>query len=221
MDTSTGVQSRIPPGTAAFITIAVFVAAVQELHPEWLALAERDPLRFAAGEWWRVVTALFAYDDGAVQKLGIVFGALVLGIVAERKIGSVEWLTIAFVSGLVGQIVGLWWQPVGAGSSVAVAGLLGATAMWLAWPKHRVGGEAAGAQAANAARAFARPRGAGDPRLNRGALGVSGKMLPWFACIGSLLVLVLAVYLVAMHDLHGPPIFVGAALAALFLRRSG
>ena len=90
---------------------------------------------FAAGEWWRVVTALFAYDDGPVQKLGIVFGVLALGIVAERKIGTVEWLIIAFVSGLAGQIVGLWWQPVGAGSSVAVAGLLGATATWLAWPK--------------------------------------------------------------------------------------
>ena len=135
MGTSTGIQSRVPPGTAAFITIAVFVAAVQELHPEWLGLAERDPVRFAAGEWWRVVTALFAYDDGAVQKLGIVFGALVLGIVAERRIGTVEWLIIAFVSGLAGQIVGLWWQPYGAGSSVAVAGLLGASATWLAWPK--------------------------------------------------------------------------------------
>ena len=108
---------------------------MQELHPEWLGLAERDAQRFAAGEWWRVVTALFAYDDGAVQTLGIVFGALALGLVAERKIGTAEWLVVAFVSGLAGQIVGLWWQPVGAGSSVAVAGMLGATAIWLAWPK--------------------------------------------------------------------------------------
>ncbi len=196
MDTSTSIQSRVPPGTAAFITIAVFVAAIQELHPEWLGLAERDPVRIAAGEWWRIVTALFAYDDGAVQKLGIVFGVLVLGIVAERKIGTVEWLIIAFVSGLAGQIVGLWWQPVGAGSSVAVAGLLGATATWFAWP-----------------------RGAGD----RSAPGVSGEMLPWLARIGSLAVLALAIALVILRDLHGPPIFVGAALSALFLflRRSG
>ena len=182
MDNTTGIQSRVPPGTAAFITIAVFIAAVQELHPEWLGLAERDPVAFAAGEWWRVVTALFAYDDGPVQKLGIVFGVLVLGIVAERKIGTVEWLIIAFVSGLAGQIVGLWWQPVGAGSSVAVAGLLGATATWLAWPKTQV---------------------------------------PWFARTGSVVILGLAIYLVAMRDLHGPPIFVGAALCALFLSRSG
>jgi rhomboid protease GluP len=181
-DGSAGIQSRIPPGTAVFITIAVFVAAVQELRPEWVGLAERDPERFAAGEWWRVVTALFAYDDGPVQKLGIVFTVLALGLIAERKIGSVEWLIIAFVSGLAGQIVGLWWQPYGAGSSVAVAGLLGATAAWLAWPR---------------------------------------TPLPWFARIGSLAVLALAIYLLAVRDLNGPPIFVGAGLTALFLARSG
>ena len=199
-----GIQSRVPPGTAAFITIAVFIAAIQELHPEWLGLAERDPVRFAAGEWWRVVTALFAYDDGPVQKLGIVFGVLALGIMAERKIGTVEWLIIAFVSGLAGQIVGLWWQPVGAGSSVAVAGLLGATAVWFAWPKHR----AEGAEPANVPRIFAR-------------LGVSGEALIWFERIGALAVLGLAVTLLVMRDIHGPPIFVGAALCALFLSRSG
>ena len=199
-----GIQSRVPPGTAAFITIAVFIAAVQELHPEWLGLAERDPVAFAAGEWWRVVTALFAYDDGPVQKLGIVFGVLVLGIIAERKIGSVEWLIIAFVSGLAGQIVGLWWQPVGAGSSVAVAGLLGATAVWLAWPRQRTDG----AEAANVPHIFAR-------------LGVSGEAITWSERIFALAVLGLAVTLIVMRDIHGPPVFVGAALCSLFLSRSG
>jgi rhomboid protease GluP len=199
LDTSTGIQSRIPPGTAAFITIAVFMAAIQELHPAWLGLAERDPERIAAGEWWRVVTALLAYDDGAVQKLGIVFGALVLGIAAERRIGSVEWLIVAFVSGLAGQIAGLWWQPYGAGSSVAVAGLLGATATWLAWPKM--------------------PRADGE----RGEPGASGRLFPWFARIGAVVVFALAVALVVVRDIQGPPIFVGAALAALFrfLHRDG
>ena len=205
-DGSAGIQSRVPPGTAAFITVAVFIAAVQELHPEWLGLAERDPVAFAAGEWWRVVTALFAYDDGPVQKLGIVFGVLALGVVAERKIGSVEWLIIAFVSGLVGQVVGLWWQPYGAGSSVAVAGLAGATAVWLAWPMPH----AEGAAAANVPRIFAR-------------LGVSGQALIWFERVVALAVLGLAVTLLVMRDIHGPPIFIGAGLTALLLhrRRSG
>ncbi len=133
-----GIPSRIPPGTAILIAIAVFFAAVQELRPDWLALAERNPEKFANGEWWRIITALLAYDDGPVQKLGIVFGALGLGLIAERRYGAAEWLIIAFLSGIVGQVIGLWWQPVGAGSSVAIAGLLGATAAWLAWPATRI-----------------------------------------------------------------------------------
>ena len=201
---ATGIQSRVPPGTAVFITIAVFVAAIQEMHPEWLGLAERDPVAFAAGEWWRVVTALFAFDDGPVQKLGTVFAVLALGIIAERKIGTVEWLIIAFVSGLAGQIAGVWWQPFGATSSVAVAGLLGATAVWLAWPKALT----QGAEAANVPRAFAR-------------IGLTGQALTWLARVGSIVILVLAITLVVMRDIHGPPIFVGAALCALFLSRSG
>ena len=209
-DAPTGIPSRIPPGTAAIITICVFVAAIQELRPEWVGLAERDPMRIAAGEWWRVITALFAFDGGPVQKLGTVFAVLGLGLIAERKIGTVEWLIIAFVSGLVGEFVGLWWQPFGAGSSVAAAGLLGAAAVWLAWPKAHAGGEAEGAGAARAARILAR-------------FGMSGDVLTWLARIASVAILVLAVYLLAMRDLHGPPIFVGAGLAALFLflRRSG
>ncbi len=201
---STGIQSRVPPGTAAIITICVFIAAVQELHPEWVGLAERDPMGIAAGEWWRVVTALFAFDDGPVQKLGTVFAVLALGIIAERKIGTVEWLVIAFVSGLAGEIVGLWWQPVGASSSVAVAGLLGATAVWLAWPNKRPDG----AQVAHVPGPLAR-------------FGVSGKMLLWLARIGWLAVAALAIYLLVMRDIHGLAIVAGAALAFLFLRRSG
>ncbi len=182
-DRSAGIPSRIPPATAAIVSIVVFTVAIQELRPDWLAMAGRDPARFAAGEWWRPITALFAYDDGPVQKLGIVFGALALGLLAERKFGAVEWLLVAFVSGLAGQIVALWWQPVGAGSSVAIAGLLGATAAWLAWPTTPV---------------------------------------PWFARIGPGVIGILAVVLIVQRDIHGPPIVMGAALAAVFLwRRPG
>jgi hypothetical protein len=61
-----------------------------------------------------------------------------------------------------------------------VAGWLGATGAWLAWPKTPI---------------------------------------PWFARIGAVVILALAVALTVMSDLHGPPIFVGAALSAFFLFR--
>ena len=204
--TPAGIPSRIPPGTAAIITICVFVSAIQELHPEWVGMAERDPVAIAAGQWWRVITALFAFDGGAVQKLGTVFAVLALGIIAERRIGTVEWLVIAFLSGLAGQLAGLWWQPYGATASVAVAGLLGATGVWLAWP--RIGAE--GAIAVKVPRRLAR-------------LGVGATTLLWLARIGAVLILALTVWLLATRDMHGPAIVAGAGLCALFLflRRSG
>ena len=71
-----GIPSRIPPGTAIIIAIAVFAAAVQEIRADWLLLAARSSERLTDGHWWRIVTALFAYDGGSLQKLGTVFGAL-------------------------------------------------------------------------------------------------------------------------------------------------
>ena len=38
--------------------------------------------------------------------------------------------------------------------------------------------------------------------------------------VAAVVVLALAITLLAMHDLHGPAIFVGAALAAFFLSRA-
>jgi hypothetical protein len=44
--------------------------------------------------------------------------------------------------------------------------------------------------------------------------------VPAFARVGPLLILAGGAYLMAMRDIHGPPIFVGAGLAALALLRS-
>jgi rhomboid protease GluP len=173
-------QSFFPPATAVIVCVVIFFVMVQELDPRWLGLAGRDPAKLAAGEWWRPVTALFAYDDGIEQRFAIVLGALFAGLLAEQRYGAVPWLIIAFVSGLAGQLIALSWQPVGAGSSVAIAGLFGAVAAWLAWP----------------------------------ASGV-----PPFARFGAAAIALLAVVLIAMGDIHGPPIVVGAALGALFLWR--
>jgi rhomboid protease GluP len=169
--------ARIPPATGAILCIVLATRLLQWLVPGWYAALARDP----SAPWWRVVTALFAYDDGWPQIIGIVVGVLVLGVVGERRFGSLRWLAIFFIAGLAGQLVGLAWQPLGAGSSVAVAGLLGAVAVWLLSPSSGV---------------------------------------PAFARVGPLLILAGGAYLMAVRDIHGPPIFVGAGLAALALVRS-
>lgn len=122
-------RSRV--ATVAILAVVAATRLAQLAIPGWYAALARDP----AAPWWRMFTALFAYDDGWVQFLAILLGTLFLGAITERRYGSAAWAAIFVVAGLAGQAFGLFWQPSGAGSSVAVAGLLGAFAAWLAWPE--------------------------------------------------------------------------------------
>ena len=169
---------RVPFVTLALIVVVLVAALAQRLWPGWLPALRRDPVAFAEGEWWRLPTALFAYDDGAVQIVPIAAGLAILGVIGEPVFGPLRWLAIWCIAGLVGHAVGLWWQPVGAGSSVAVAGLLGAVAAWALLPQTAV---------------------------------------PLFARAGPTVVFVGAAILCLLRDIHGPPVFVGAALAMVFL----
>jgi rhomboid protease GluP len=132
--------ARLGPGltTAAFVAVLCVTRAAQVLVPGWYGALARDP----AAPWWRMFTALVAYDDGWVQFLSILIGALVLGSIMERRAGSAAWAAILIAAGVCGQAIALAWQPSGAGSSVAVAGWLGAFAAWLAWPATSVPAQA-------------------------------------------------------------------------------
>lgn len=129
---------RLPPVTATFLILVFVTRAAQLVIPGWYGALARDP----AAPWWRMFTAPFAYDDGWVQFVSIAVGAIVLGWIAERRFGSVVWAVILIVAGLAGQASGLWWQPAGAGSSVAVAGWLGAVGIWLLVPSSRLAPQA-------------------------------------------------------------------------------
>jgi membrane associated rhomboid family serine protease len=127
-------RPRPPVVTVAFVAAVIATRVAQIAVPGWYDALARDP----AAPWWRMFTALIAYDDGWVQFLAIALGALALGVVAERRFGWALWVAILVAAGLLGQACGLVWQPSGAGSSVAVAGWLGAFAAWLAWPGTRM-----------------------------------------------------------------------------------
>ncbi len=121
---------RLPVVTIAFVAVVTVTRGAQLALPGWYDALARHP----GGAPWRAVTALIAYDDGWVQFLSIVLGALALGFIAERRFGTRLWAAILIICGLAGQAVALRWQPEGAGSSVAIAGWLGAVMAWMAWP---------------------------------------------------------------------------------------
>jgi rhomboid protease GluP len=125
---------RWPIATASVLAVTVVVTVLQLPFPAVRLALWRDPDALAAGQWWRLVTALFVQYDPWWQ-IVIVFALIAgVGVVAERLFGPGRWLLLYLGCGVVGQAFGFRWQPYDAGASVAGAGLLGAVCAWLLSP---------------------------------------------------------------------------------------
>lgn len=133
---TTPVNSRVPWLTlTVFVVTSAATAAMLTGWP-WLGPAlERDP-KMLAGEWWRFVTTWVVLTDGWLQIAVNSIGLLVYGVLVERTIGRWLWLVAYVVAGLVGEIAGIFWQPVGGGNSVAICGLIGLFSVWQASQPH-------------------------------------------------------------------------------------
>ena len=167
-----------PIATVSVLLITAIVTGLQFAFPGLLVTLRRDGAAFAQHECWRLITPLFVNAEGWRQ-IGFVFPAmLIVGVLAERLFGSWRWLVLYFGGGIVGEVAGYAWKPVGAGASVAVAGLLGALGAWLIVDNRRPQGIA-----------------------------------------GGLVILVGAIVLTFVRDLHGPPILAGAAIGWWMLGR--
>jgi rhomboid protease GluP len=111
------------------VVIIALVMMLQPLFPAVLVALERNATLIASGEWWRLVTALFVQDGGLSGGVFNIVGLALIGSVAEYVWGQSRWLVIVMVAGLLSEVVALWWQPIGAGNSVANFGLAGAVAI--------------------------------------------------------------------------------------------
>jgi rhomboid protease GluP len=117
--------------TTSVLAVTGALTALQFAFPELVSLLERTPIGIRQNQWWRLITPLFVHPEGWKQIAFNFPSILVLGVLVERLFGSWRWLILYFVSGFIGELAGYAWKPVGAGASVAGAGLLGALAVWL------------------------------------------------------------------------------------------
>jgi membrane associated rhomboid family serine protease len=115
---------RFPVLTLVVAGVTVAGLVVQELLAGTLAHLERSPAAWH-GDGWRWLTALVVQDGGLVGGVVNVGFLLAAGIALEQVVRRGAWLAAYVGTGLVGQLVGHWWQPVGGGNSVAVCGLVG------------------------------------------------------------------------------------------------
>lgn len=217
----------------SWLTLTVFVvtavpSVLQVWFPDVLAALQRTPA-VRDGEAWRVFTSLVVQDGGWIGTISNLLFLLVLGATAEHVLPRGLWLACYVSAGVVGQLFGLAWQPVGGGNSVAICGLAGALAVQLiagvevpkwtpvvvAWWGAALAGTISGVAlivgvvaAVGAQVAVTSSGRAGDRRRAVGRI------------IG-FAVLAFALLLIALMNIHGPPLIVGAAIAlAAFSRVS-
>ncbi len=123
---------RVPVMTLTVFLITVITNTAQVVDSGLVESWQRSP-QMLHGEWWRLGTALFVQDGGVLGAVSNLAFLLVLGALCEQVLARWEWLACYLGAGVIGEIVGHFWQPVGAGNSVAVCGLAGAlvVALWV------------------------------------------------------------------------------------------
>ncbi|WP_193312856.1 rhomboid family intramembrane serine protease [Georgenia subflava] len=208
--------------TLTVLIVTAVPSLLQIPFPAVLTALQRSPA-VRDGEVWRLLTSLVVQDGGWLGTVSNLLFLLVVGATAERVLPRRLWLASYVVGGLTGQLVGLAWQPVGAGNSVAVCGLAGTLAVALV-----VGVEAprwtpvvviwwCGALAATIS-VTALVIGTAAALGTQAAVmagGEAGRGRPTVARLVCWATLAYAALLTAVGNVHGPPILVGAAMALL------
>jgi rhomboid protease GluP len=128
----------LPRTTLWLLTLVAVPTALQFVVPGLLPAFERNARLVGAGEWWRLLTALVVQDGGAPDATFNVLTLALVGSVAERRLGRARLVVLFLAGGIAAEVIALWWQPVGAGNSVAnfsVAGGLSVAAFTGEAPK--------------------------------------------------------------------------------------
>src|SRR5262249_30910026 len=107
------------PQTTVLLLLAIGIPSVlQFFFPVLITTFQRDYQRFLHGEYWRLISPLFFQDGGISGTIFNLIGLALVGSVAERIWHGRFTMLIFFVGGIIGEIVGFAWQPIGAGNSI-------------------------------------------------------------------------------------------------------
>ncbi len=133
--TATSVLVAVNVGIYALTWYLTQTAASNELSapPDWggirgevlVRLGAKFPLIFA-GQWWRLVTAMFLH--AGLLHIGMNLWCLIdLGPEVESLFSTTKFVVLYLVTGVTGFLLSLWWNPAGlsVGASGAILGLIG------------------------------------------------------------------------------------------------
>jgi rhomboid protease GluP len=118
-------RGKVPLLTLGVLGLLALALAAQIAVPNLLTLFERDGGAIARGDYYRLSTALWFQDGRLAGGAFNLTMLLVVGASAERLWRRWAWLLLYFGVGWAIECLALWWQPIGAGNSIAFCGLAG------------------------------------------------------------------------------------------------
>ena len=118
---------RPPVLTAVLTALTAAVSMAGLISPRVLDALARTPAA-VHGQPWRWITSLVVQDGGVLGTASNLLFLALLGAAAEQVVGRATMVVLYLAAGSTGQLAGVFWQPVGAGNSVAVCGLAGLVA---------------------------------------------------------------------------------------------
>jgi membrane associated rhomboid family serine protease len=131
MQDSKDAQHHVPIATLAVLICTTIGALLQAMSPAVLSALRRDPSALAAGEWWRILSPLLVLDGDIWWHFAYdTLGLILVGAVVERWLGPARWLLLFLAAALAGELAGYAWDPYGAGVSVGLCGLIGGLVIW-------------------------------------------------------------------------------------------
>lgn len=126
--------------TAAVFLVTLACGIAQLVHRPLYEHVVRDASRIDHGQWYRLLTGMFFQDGWASGLISNLLLLAVFGTIAERVFGRWRWLVLYFACGWFGQFMSyIWLNPVGAGNSMCVAGLIGGLAAVILLAPRRYG----------------------------------------------------------------------------------
>jgi membrane associated rhomboid family serine protease len=221
----------VPWVTVLIVGVTAVIASLGLVDPAVLSALRRDPGALAAGQWWRLLTPLLVRADSwPVLALILAFTAAA-GALVEQLLGIPELLLLYLAAGVTGQAFGYAWDPHGAGSSVAMLGLV--SGLWVMTLRTDRRAPLGVRMVAAAGLCLVAALLAGRLLRNSliaSALAAAGTAVVTFNLVprlrnslaeAGLAVTGLAagVILTALQDNHGPAILAGACVAGLLLLR--
>lgn len=118
------------PFTTIIIALVLTVFGImQAFSPLLQTLLERNMVLIFSGQWWRLFTSLLVQDGGLAGTIFNIIALLIIGSLAEQSWKRFEWLVIFLIGGILTNCLALFWQPIGAGNSIANFSLAGSLFM--------------------------------------------------------------------------------------------